>query len=93
MAKKIYIGNLNFNTTEEVLKNEFSKYGEVISSTIIVDKNTGVSKGFGFVEIEDDADAMEAISALNGKMIERRRVRVNFAEDKPSRERKENYKY
>ena len=83
MSKKIYVGNLNFNTTEEILNHEFSRYGEVLSSVIIKDKNTGLSKGFGFIEMADDEEAMDAISGLNGKMIERRRVRVNVAEDKP----------
>ena len=83
MSKKIYVGNLNFSTTEEILKNEFSKYGEVILSVVIKDRNTGLSKGFGFIEMEDDTESLNAISSLNGKMIEGRRVRVNVAEDKP----------
>ena len=54
MSKKIYAGNLNYATTEETLENLFSKFGQVISSTIIRDSATNLSKGFGFIEMEDD---------------------------------------
>ncbi|MBE6348652.1 MAG: RNA-binding protein [Spirochaetaceae bacterium] len=82
--KRIYIGNMNFSTTEESIKNLFSKYGDVDSVEIIKDKYTEQSKGFGFVEMSDD-DAEKAISSLNGKDFEGRRIRVNFAQEMPPR--------
>ncbi len=85
--KKIYVGNLNFATTEEKLSSLFSQYGEVASVTIIKDKFTEQSKGFGFVEMSDDSSASSAISALDGKEVDGRRVRVNEAVDKPRRPR------
>lgn len=83
--KRIYIGNLSFQTTEQDLNEEFSSFGEVISASIITDKATGNSKGFGFVEMRDDDSAFDAIRAINGKTIAGRKVRVSIAEDKPSR--------
>lgn len=85
MAKKIYVGNLSFNTVDETLKNLFSKFGEVESVNIITDKATGASKGFGFVELSDDSDAEGAIRSLNQKEVDGRKIRVNFAEDKKRR--------
>lgn len=85
MAKKIYVGNLSFNTVDETLKNLFSKFGEVESVSIITDKATGSSKGFGFVELADDSDAEGAIRSLNQKEVDGRKIRVNFAEDKKRR--------
>lgn len=75
---------MNFSTTEESIKNLFSKYGDVDSVEIIKDKYTEQSKGFGFVEMNDD-DAEKAISSLNGKDFEGRRIRVNFAQEMPPR--------
>ena len=75
---------MNFSTTEESIKNLFSKYGDIDSVEIIKDKYTEQSKGFGFVEMSDD-DAEKAISALNGKDFEGRRIRVNFAQEMPPR--------
>lgn len=85
MSKKIYIGNLSYTTKEDSLSNYFSSYGEVLSSVIIKDKFTEQSKGFGFVEMADDSAADRAIAELNGREIDGRKVRVNFAEEKPSR--------
>ena len=82
MAKKIYIGNLNYATTDDSLKSTFEQYGEVLSAVIIKDRDTAQSKGFGFVELADDAAADRAIEELNG-----RRVRVNFAEERPQGDR------
>lgn len=87
MSKKIYVGNLSYSTTEETLRNQFSQFGEVESVSIIMDKMTGKSKGFGFVEMSDDAAAGNAISTLNQKEIDGRRVRVNEAEERKSRPR------
>ena len=75
--KTIYVGNINYNATAEDLKPLFAEYGEVLSIKIINDRETGRSKGFGFVEMESGADS--AIEELNGKEFQGRRLRVNEA--------------
>lgn len=87
MSKKIYVGNLSYSTTEETLRNQFSQFGEVETVTIIMDKMTNRSKGFGFVEMTDDDAARDAISTLNQKDIDGRKVRVNEAEERKPRPR------
>ena len=87
MSKKIYVGNLNYATTEDSLKNAFSAFGEVLSTVIIKDRFTSQSKGFGFVEMADEAVADKAIADMNGKELEGRRIRVNVAEERPRRPR------
>ena len=87
MSKKIYVGNLSYSTTEETLRNQFSQFGEVETVTIIMDKITNRSKGFGFVEMTDDEAARDAISTLHQKDIDGRRVRVNEAEERKPRPR------
>src|SRR5437867_3912965 len=79
MAKKIYVGNLSFQTTETDLSNMFGKIGLVESVQIITDRDTGRSKGFGFVQMADDAAAEKAIAQLNGKEIGGRNLTVNEA--------------
>lgn len=74
---------MNYATTAETLTSLFSQYGEVVSATVIKDRFTEQSKGFGFVEMSDDAAAETAIAALNGKELEGRRLRVNVAEERP----------
>ena len=83
MAQKIYVGNLNYSTTDDTLSTLFSQYGEVTSATVIKDRYTDQSKGFGFVEMSDNDAANKAIADLNGKEVDGRQVRVNIAEDKP----------
>lgn len=78
MAKTLYVGNLPWGTTEAELADAFRSYGTVISSRIITDKETGRSRGFGFVEV-DDADADKMISAMNGAEFGGRQVVVNEA--------------
>lgn len=82
VSKKIYVGNLNYATTDESLSAAFSKFGEVLSAVVIMDRTSGLSKGFGFVEMADEAAADEAISVMNGKDLDGRRLRVNVAEDR-----------
>lgn len=82
MPKRIYIGNLSFNTTEESLKKCFEQFGEVSSVIIIKNNETGISKGFGFVEMPSDEQAFNAIASLNGKDFEGRKIRVHVAEDR-----------
>lgn len=85
MSKKIYVGNLNYATTEEALKNAFSSFGEVLSAVIIKDRFTSQSKGFGFVEMSDETAADKAIADMNGKELDGRRLRVNVAEERAHR--------
>jgi RNA recognition motif-containing protein len=87
MAKKLYVGNLSYNTTEDGLRNLFSGFGSVTSAKIIFDRETGNSKGFGFIEMSTDEEAAAAITGTNGHELEGRQLRVNEAIDKPRRER------
>jgi RNA recognition motif-containing protein len=82
MAKKLYVGNLSYNTHDEDLREAFSKIGEVLSVTLIVDQATGRSKGFGFVEMASDEDAQKAISTMNGANFMDRTIVVNEARPK-----------
>ena len=87
MAKKLYVGNLSYSTTNDSLKAAFEKAGSVVSSSVLMDKMTGRSRGFGFVEMED-ADAEKAIAMFDGKELDGRNVKVNEArpmEDRPRR--------
>jgi RNA recognition motif-containing protein len=79
MAKKVYVGNLSFQTTETDLSNMFGEIGQVESVQIITDRDTGRSKGFGFVQMADDAAAEKAIAQLNGKEVGGRNLTVNEA--------------
>jgi RNA recognition motif-containing protein len=87
MAKKLYVGNLSYNTTEDGLRSLFSEFGSVASSKVIFDRDTGNSKGFGFIEMGTDEEAAAAITGTNGREYEGRQLRVNEAMDKPRRER------
>jgi RNA recognition motif-containing protein len=87
---KIYVGNLAYSVTDDQLQTAFGAFGEVSSATVISDKFSGQSKGFGFVEMPDNAAAEKAIQALNGTPIAGRNVKVNEAkprEDRPQRSR------
>ncbi len=89
MAKKLYVGGLSWGTTEEALKEAFAQVGTVTSATIIIDKMSGRSKGFGFVEMSSDEEAMAAIEMWNGKELDGRKITVNEArpmEDRPRRD-------
>jgi RNA recognition motif-containing protein len=77
--KKLFIGGINFKTTEDVLKEEFAKAGEVLSAVIIMDRMTNRSKGFGFVEMANDDEAEKAIEMFNGQELDGRKVIVNEA--------------
>ncbi len=86
MSKKLYVGNLSYDVTETHLNEMFGAYGAVKSAQIIMDRDTGRSKGFGFVELSDDSAAEAAIAGLNGQMSGGRALTVNEAkprEDKP----------
>jgi len=79
MAKKLYVGGIPYSSTEDELKAAFAEMGEVTSSAIIIDKMTGRSKGFGFIEMANDADADKAIAEMNGKDFQGRTLTVNEA--------------
>jgi RNA recognition motif-containing protein len=79
MATKLYVGNLNYQTQEEDLRSLFEQYGEVASANIVFDRDTGRSRGFGFVEFTDEQAARSAESALNGAELDGRTLRVNEA--------------
>ncbi|MEI8185237.1 MAG: RNA-binding protein [Chlorobiaceae bacterium] len=84
----IYIGNLAYSVTEDDLRNAFSEFGQVESASIINDKFSGRSKGFGFVDMPNDTEAREAIESLNEKDLNGRTVKVNEAkprEERPAR--------
>jgi RNA recognition motif-containing protein len=85
MVKKLYVGNLSYQTGEDTLRNYFSGFGTVESVKIITDRDTGYSKGFGFVELNTDDDARAAIAAANGAEFDGRKLKVNEAIDKPRR--------
>jgi cold-inducible RNA-binding protein len=79
MSVKLYVGNLTFNTTEQDLQEQFSRYGHVSSANIITDRDTGRSRGFAFVELDSKESAQAAIDALNGKELDGRALTVNEA--------------
>lgn len=82
MGKKLYVGNLPYAVTDSVLEQLFSEHGAVQSAQVIMDRETGRSKGFGFVEMSSDAEAEAAINALNGVEREGRALTVNEARPK-----------
>ncbi len=76
---RIYVGNLSYDTTEDVLRHEFEAFGKVDSVSLITDRDSGRPKGFGFVEMPTKAEAEAAIAGLNGKMLDQRTITVNEA--------------
>jgi RNA recognition motif-containing protein len=85
VGKKLYVGNLSYSVDNAQLEEMFSKYGEVRSAEVIQDRDTGRSKGFGFVEMGDDNAAREATEGLNGREVDGRSLTVNEARPKESR--------
>jgi RNA recognition motif-containing protein len=82
MGKKLYVGNLPYSTDSSELEQMFSAHGQVVSAQVISDRDTGRSKGFGFVEMSSDEEAQNAIAALNGQQIGGRALTVNEARPK-----------
>ncbi|HEX9642945.1 MAG TPA: RNA-binding protein [Acidimicrobiia bacterium] len=82
MSSKLYVGNLTFNTTSDDLKRLFAQHGEVRSAQVITDRDSGRSRGFGFVEMATSEEAKSAISALNGRDLDGRQLTVNEAKER-----------
>lgn len=87
MGKKLYVGSLPFEFTEDQLQALFAPFGQVTSANLIRDKYSGQSRGFGFVEMASDAEAQEAIAKLNGNAVGNRKIIVNEARPKEDRPR------
>lgn len=85
MGKKLYVGNLSYNVTSQSLEQLFSEFGQVRSAQVIQDRDTGRSKGFGFVEMQDDNAAQAAIQGLNDTEHDGRRIAVNEARPREER--------
>lgn len=81
---KIYVGNLSFDTTDTSLRSAFAAHGEVSTADVIIDRETGRSRGFGFVEMPAEMQAKAAIAALNGQSLQGRQVNVNEARERPA---------
>ena len=85
MAKRVYVGNLSYQTTEDSLETLFAEFGEIESVNLITDRYSGRSKGFAFVEMATEQAAQAAIAALNGKSVDGREI--NVAEARPQKDR------
>ncbi|CAG8908881.1 unnamed protein product [Penicillium egyptiacum] len=81
---KIYVGNLSWSTNDESLRQAFSEFGQIVDSIVMVDRETGRSRGFGFVTYSSAEEAEAAITALNEQELDGRRIRVNLANARPS---------
>jgi RNA recognition motif-containing protein len=85
MGKKLYVGNLAYSVTDGTLEQMFAPHGSIQSAQVIMDRDTGRSKGFGFVEMGSDHEAQEAIAALNGQQMDGRSLTVNEAKPRENR--------
>ena len=89
MTEKVYVGNLSYNTTESTLRTLFAEFGEIESINMITDRETGRPKGFAFVEMATQQAAEQSISALNGKMVDDREIKVDKAKPPADRDRRQ----
>jgi cold-inducible RNA-binding protein len=87
MGKKLFVGGLSWGTTDEGMRGAFEKYGAVDDAKVIMDRETGRSRGFGFVTFSDDDAAMSAMRALDGSQLDGRTIKVNEAQEKPRGDR------
>jgi hypothetical protein len=87
MAKKLFVGGLSWGTTDQSLRQAFEAFGEVTEARVITDRETGRSRGFGFVSFSDDTSADEAVAGMDGQELDGRTIRVNEAQDKPQGDR------
>ena len=89
MTKNLYVGNLSYKTTADGLRTLFAEFGEVESVNLITDRDTGRSKGFAFVEMGTEEEAQAAITALNGKTVDQREIKVDKAKPRADRDRQQ----
>lgn len=89
MGTNLYVGNLSYDTTEDTLRRLFAEFGEITSVNIIADRDTGRSKGFGFVEMASEQAAEAAIQALSGKSVDGREIRIDKAKPRVDRDRRQ----
>ena len=87
MGNKLYVGNLPYSVRDGDLEQSFGQFGTVTSAKVMMERDTGRSKGFGFVEMASDAEAQAAISGMNGQTLDGRQIRVSEANDKPKGDR------
>ena len=87
MTKKLYVGNLSYQTSESTLRTLFAPYGDIESVNVITDRETGRPRGFAFVEMATEQAADASITGLNGKMVDDREIKVNKANPQPDRNR------
>lgn len=85
MSNRLYVGNLSFNTDEGTLQDAFSRFGDVADVKVVTDRETGRSRGFGFVTMHDSNAARNAIAQMDGSMVDGRSLRVNEAEERQQR--------
>jgi len=85
MGNRIYVGNLSFNTNQDSLRDAFSEFGEITDVHVVSDRETGQSRGFGFVTMGSNDSAARAIESMNGAMLDGRPLRVNEAEERQNR--------
>ena len=85
MSKKLFVGGLSWNTDDALLRQSFERFGAVTDARVILDRETGRSRGFGFVTFDDSEAAMEAVSAMDGTNLDGRSIRVNEAQERPPR--------
>ena len=83
MSRKLFVGGLSWNTTDDGLKEAFSRFGVVTEAKVVMDRETGRSRGFGFVSYQEATDGAAAQQAMDGASLDGRSIRVNAAEDKP----------
>ncbi len=82
MSKKLFVGSLSWNTTDEGLRRAFEKFGEVLEAKVIKDRDTDRSRGFGFVSFANPKDAMDAMQAMDGQELDGRTIKVNEAQER-----------
>ncbi|KAI8566797.1 hypothetical protein RHMOL_Rhmol02G0069800 [Rhododendron molle] len=83
-SSKLFIGGLSYGTNDDSLRDAFSGFGQVVEARVITDRDTGRSRGFGFVNFDSEESANSAVSAMDGQPLDGRNIRVNFANDRPS---------
>ena len=83
MAAKLFVGGLSWNTTDEGLRQAFEKFGEIREAVVVTDRETGRSRGFGFVTFADDAASDQAVAGMNGQMLDGRTLKVDKAKERP----------